>query len=236
LSLLTNYPAIVSEPFLKKATIKHVQLIPLDEKSLLLVLITDTKTVKNQVVNVTAAPNYETLTQLSVFLNHHLAGLSIREISRNLIDKMLAQFGDHAHILMPVLGNIADIVQSEDDVRVFTSGVKNILTFPEFSDKSKAEAIFSALEDRALLFEILGRPGPGIQIVIGEENSLELLKSCSLIKANYTIKNKNTGCIALIGPMRMNYAQAVSVVSGILQSISYVIEAFGLREEESPHA
>lgn len=229
LSHLTNYPAIVSEPFLKKATIKHIQLVPMDEKSLLLVLVTDTKTVKNQVVNVNASPGPNELTRLSEHLTRHLAGLSIREISRRLIDKMLAQFGEHAHVLMPVLGIIADMLQ-EDDVRVFTSGVKNILTFPEFSDKSKAEAIFSALEDRALLFEILGKPLPGIQIVIGGENSLDLLKSCSLIKANYTIKNQSTGCIALIGPMRMNYAQAVSVVSGILQSIQYVIEAFGLRD------
>ncbi|MCL2224797.1 MAG: heat-inducible transcriptional repressor HrcA [Defluviitaleaceae bacterium] len=230
LARLTKYPAIVSEPFLKKTTIKHIQLVPLDEKSLLLVLVTDTKTVKNQVVNLNTAPNYETLTKLSAQLNTHLAGLSIREINRQLIDKMLMQFGEHAHVLMPVLGIIADMIQSEDDVRVFTSGVKNILAFPEFSDKTKAEAIFNALEDRASLFEILGQPlasPQGIQIIIGAENHLDLLKACSLIKANYTIDNQSTGCIALIGPMRMDYAQAVSVVSGILQSIQNVIKALG---------
>jgi len=233
LSRLTNYPAIVSEPFLRKTTIKHVQLVPLDEKSLLLVLVTDTKTVKNQVVNLTVSPGYETLTKLSAHLNRHLAGLSIREINRELIDKMLEEFGEHAHVLMPVLGIIAGMIQSEDDVRVFTSGIKNILAFPEFSDKSKAEAIFNALEDRASLFEILSQSpasAKGIQIVIGAENTLELLKACSIIKANYTIDNQSTGCIALIGPMRMDYAQAVSVISGILQSIQYVIEALGLRD------
>ncbi|MCL2388317.1 MAG: heat-inducible transcriptional repressor HrcA, partial [Defluviitaleaceae bacterium] len=232
LSRLTNYPAIVSEPFLKKTTIKHVQLVPLDEKSLLLVLVTDTKTVKNQVVNLTPAPNYETLTKLTAHLIQHLSGLSIREINRELIDKMLIQFGENAHVLMPILGIIADMIQAEDDVRVFTSGVKNILTFPEFADKNKAEAIFHALEDRASLFEILGQPfaaSTGIQIVIGAENNLDLLKACSLIKANYTIDNQSTGCIALIGPMRMDYAQAVSVLSGILQNIAHVIEALGLR-------
>lgn len=232
LSRLTNYPAIVSEPFQKKTTIKHVQLVPLDEKSLLLVLVTDKKTVKNQVVNLTTAPGYDTLTKLSFHLNSHLAGLSIREIKRDLIDKMLSEFGDNVHVLMPVLGIIAGMIQAEDDVRVFTSGAKNILTFPEFADKSKAEAIFQALEDRTSLFEILGQPLPrlgGIQIVIGAENNLDLLKACSLIKANYTIDNQSTGCIALIGPIRMDYSQAVSVLSGILQNIQHVIDALGLR-------
>jgi len=230
LARLTNYPAIVSEPQLKKTKIKHVQLVPLDEKSLLLVLVTDTKTVKNQVVNLGEAPGYEALTRLSQLLNRHLAGLSIREINRKLIDTMLAEFGDQAHVLMPLLGIIADMIQSEDDVRVFTSGVKNILAFPEFADIRKAEAIFQALEDRESLFKILGPSGgmDGIQIVIGAENSLDLLKTCSLIKANYTIDNQSTGCIALIGPMRMDYAQAVSVLSGILQNIQHVLKALKL--------
>jgi heat-inducible transcriptional repressor len=230
LARLTNYPAIVSEPYLKKTTIKHIQLVPLDEKSLLLVLVTDTKTVKNQVVSLEKAPGYETLTKLTEHLNRRLAGLSIREIDRDLIDKMLAEFGKNAFVLMPVLGIIADMIQSEDDVRVFTSGVKNILAFPEYSDKNKAEEIFNALEDRSFLFEILGQPySGGIQIVIGTENNLELLKTCSLIKANYTIDNQSMGSIALIGPMRMDYAQAVSVLSGILQNIRHVIEALGLQ-------
>ena len=229
LSSLTRYPAIVSEPYLKKTKIKHVQLVPLDEKSLLLVLVTDTKSVKNQVVNLQAAPGYEQLTTLSLHLNQYLAGLSIREIDRRLIDKMLAAFGNAAHILMPILGAISDTIQAEDDVRVFTSGVKNILAFPEFADIRKAEALFQALEDRNLLFEILGQNSfEGIQIAIGEENNIDLLKTCSLIRANYTIDNQSTGCIAIIGPMRMDYSQAVSVISGIVQNMQSVTHALGL--------
>jgi heat-inducible transcriptional repressor len=217
---------------LKKTIIKHVQLVPLDEKSLLLVLVTDTKTVKNQVVNLTVAPNYEVLTHLTTQLNKYLAGLSIREINRPLIDRMLTDFGANAHVLMPVLGIIADMVQSEDDVRVFTSGAKNILTFPEFADIRKAEAIFHALEDRESLFAILGQTSfDGIQIAIGAENNLELLKNCSLIKANYSIDNESIGCIGIIGPMRMDYVQVVSMLSGILQNIQHVIHALGLRKK-----
>jgi len=229
LSSLTRYPTIMSEPFLKKTKVKHVQLVPLDEKSLLLVLVTDTKTVKNQIVNLPAAPGYDMLTQLSLHLNQHLSGLSIRDINRDLINKLLRVFGNAAHILMPILGVISDMIQAEDDVRVFTSGVKNILTFPEFADKNKAEAMFHALEDRASLLEILGQePFDGIQIAIGEENNIDLLKSCSLIRANYTIDNQSRGCIALIGPMRMDYAQAVSVLSGVLQNMQSVTYALGL--------
>jgi len=229
LAKLTGCPAIVSEPYLKKTTIKHIQLVPIDETSILLVLVTDTKTVKNQVISMDAAPGYEPLNRLSYLLNHYLSGLNIRDIGRDLIDKMLAAFDKEAHVLMPILGIIAEMIQAVDDVRVFTSGVKNILAFPEFSDIRKAEAIFHALEDKESLFAILGQAegqpaNMEIQITIGGENALDLLKGCSLIKANYSIDNQSTGVIALIGPMRMDYGQAVSVLSGILQNLQRVIE------------
>jgi len=228
LSFLTRYPTIVSEPFIKKTKIQHIQLVPLDDKSLVLVLVTDTKAVKNQVVNLQAAPGYAELNQLSFHLNQNLAGLSIKEINRALIDKLLRFFGGSAHILMPVLGAVSDLIQAEDDVRVFTSGVKNILAFPEFADIRKAEAIFHALEDRAMLFEILGQDNAtpeGISIVIGEENNIDVLKNCSLIRANYSIDKQGQGSIAIIGPMRMNYVQAVSALTGILQNMQSVKRA-----------
>jgi heat-inducible transcriptional repressor len=229
---LTHYPAIVSEPYFKKTKIKHVQLVPLDEKSLLLVLITDANAVKNQVVNVPTAPDYDTLTKLSYLMNEQLQNKTIREITRNLVDKLLESFGPYAHVLMPVLGVISGLIQAEDDVRVFTSGVKNILAFPEFSDIEKARALFHALEEREMLIDLLGQPPdeqpeqvPRIQIIIGEENSIIPLRNCSIIKANYSFDKRRTGCLALIGPTRMDYVQAVSVLEGILININRVIQA-----------
>ena len=232
LSRLTNYPAVVSEPKMEKTKIKHVQLVPLDEKSMLLVLVTNKKTVKNQVVTLEAAPGYEVLTKLSKFLNTYLAGLTIKEIDRGIIDKLLSLFGKEAYVLMPILGVVADMISALDDVKVYTSGVKNILAFPEFSDLRKAEEIVHAFEDRQFLFELLGKTGPeDIQIVIGNENNIDLLKACSLVKSDYTIDNQSTGRIAIVGPMRMDYCQAVSVLYGILQSISVVVNALGLTAE-----
>jgi heat-inducible transcriptional repressor len=166
-------------------------------------------------------------------LNHHLSGLSVLEINRSLIEEMLGGFGRNAYILMPVLGIIADMIVSEDDVRVYASGVKNILAYPEFADVRKAEAIVQALEDREFLFTIVGPSGTrleGIEIHIGCENQAPLLQSCSLVKANYTIDNQNAGVIAIIGPMRMDYALAASVLAGILVNIKHVARALGLAD------
>jgi len=227
LSWLTGCPAIVSEPYLKKTKIRHVQLVPMDEKSLLLVLVTDTKAVKTQTVNVKAPPSYENLNRLSAVLSANLSGLGIHEIDRERINKLLGLFEKSAHTLMPILGAISDIIQAEDDVRIFTSGVKNILNFPEFADIRRAEVLFHALEDRDTLQKILESDPTekGVQILIGDENNVEILKSCGLIRASYTLDNSNRGSIAIIGPMRMDYGRAVSVMVGVLQNMQRVKHA-----------
>jgi len=226
LARLTRYPAIVSEPYLKKTKIKHVQLVPVDDKSIFLVMVTDSKAIKNQPLTLPTTPTHDELNRLSAVLTQHLSDKTIKDIDRPLIDLLFKSFGHEAHILMPILGVIVELIQDEDDMRVFTSGAKNILAFPEFADIRKAEAIFQALEEREALIAILNQPqSDGIQIIIGTENSLELLKDCSLIKAKYTIDNQSTGSIALIGPIRMDYGHAVSVLQGILQNIQYVIKA-----------
>jgi len=224
LARLTRCPAIVSEPHLKKTKIRHLQLVPVDERAVLLVLVTDTKAVKHQVVPLPNAPNYDTLVRLTIILNRHLEGRTVRDIDRPRIDALLENFGSEAHLLMPLLGIIAALIQAEDDVRVFTSGVKNILAFPEFSDRNKANALFQALEEPASLRSLLA-PQEGIQIVIGDENDYEWLKNCSLVRAGYSIGNDATGTIAIIGPTRMDYAKAVSALTGISQNIQRVITA-----------
>jgi len=226
LARLTSYTAIVSEPYLKKTKIKHVQMIPVDEKTIYIVMVTDTKSVKNQPLTLSTALSSDNLNRLSGILTQYLSGKTIQEIDRPLIDELLKSFGHQAHILMPILGVIVGLIQDEDDMRVFTSGAKNILAFPEFADIRKAEAIFQALEERDALIAILGQnQDDGIQVIIGTENSMDILKDCSLIKANYSIDNQSTGSIALIGPTRMDYGHAVSVLQGILQNIQHVLKA-----------
>jgi len=220
---LTRYAAIVSEPREKKTAIKHVQLMPIDERSILVIWVTDTKTVKNKTVFVQDPPDYDTLAGLAKILNNMLQDQTIEALNREMMDKLLEAFGNNAHILMPILGVLADALNAEG--AVYTSGVNNFLAFPEFADREKVMAVFRALEERDLLSALFGlEPAEEIQIIIGTENQVESLQNCSLIRANFSVGNQG-GIIGIIGPTRMDYSQAVSVMRGMLASINAVLEA-----------
>ena len=221
---LTRYATIVSEPKEKKTSIKHVQLMPLDERSILVIWVTDTKAVKNKTLPVQDPPDFDTLAGLAKVLNKSLQNRTIESIDRELVSGMLEAFGPHARLLMPILGVLADALKAEG--QVYTSGVNNFLAFPEFADRDKVQAVFKAFEKErdmmAALFDF--EPVDGIQIVIGMENQSELLQNCSVVRANFSLGDQG-GIIGIIGPTRMDYAQAVSVMRGMLTNISKVLEA-----------
>ena len=226
IAYLTNYAAVVSEPREKKTAIKHLQLMPIDERSILLTWVTDTKTVKNKTVLVQDPPDYDTLTSLAKILNNMLQYRTVETLDRAMVSSLLEAFGDNARLLMPILGVLADALKAES--QVYTSGVNNFLAFPEFADRDKALAVFNLLEKRDLLSSLFGlEPAEDIQIIIGSENQEESLHNCSLIRANFTIGSQG-GVIGIIGPTRMDYAQAVSVMKGMLHNINMVIEALNV--------
>jgi len=226
LSILTNYTAIVSEPQVKKTKIKRVQLVPLDVNSVVLVLITDSKAIKNLVVNIPRAPDYEELNRYTAALNSRLAGHTIEVIDDETAEDLLDEFNMDKRVLFPLLTAILENLQTEEDVTIYTSGAKNILGFPEFSNVEKAKAVFQALEEKKLLITLLGgESSDNIRIVIGAENTLAQLQDCSIVTANYRLDGSTYGSIGVIGPTRMDYMQAASMLNGVINIINQTLKA-----------
>ena len=103
--------------------------------------------------------------------------------------KLINKFSDYQELIAKVFKAIVSTVQQEEDTHLYTSGVKNLLGFPEFSDIQKARNIFQAFEEKDMLITLLGKgddtTADKIQILIGGENKMEELKDCSIVKANY---------------------------------------------------
>ena len=224
IAFLTRYATVVSEPRERKTTIKHVQLMPMDDRSILVIWVTDTKAVKNTTVPIQDPPDYDDLASLAKILNNALQNKGVEDIDRDMVSDLLAAFGSHARMLMPILGVLVDALKSEG--QLYTSGVNNFLAFPEFADRDKVQAVFQALEERDMLISLFNSEysDEDIQIIIGSENRFEILQNCSVVRANFSLGDQG-GVIGIIGPTRMDYTQAVSVVRGMLSNINKVLEA-----------
>jgi len=230
LSLLTQYTTIVSEPQAQKTRLKHVQLVPLDENAVIVMVISDAKTAKNMVIRMSQPPSYEELSRLSVALNVHLQGMSTEMLTSSLLAKLEQDFGEHRGMIPQILEAVMSALGNGEDARVYTSGMRNLLAFPEFADVGKATGIFQTLEEKDTLVRLLsdGADSTGDQahIIIGAENEIIHLQDCSIIKAHYSLGDQARGTIGIIGPTRMDYAQVLSVLNGLVRNVNRVMQTF----------
>lgn len=225
LSILTNYTTMVSTPQYKRTKLKKLQLIPLDDHSIILVIATDGNMVKNCVIPTANKIDSDTLFKLSTMLNHHLEGLTVEEIHLPLIQQIKKEMGIHSELFNSVLDAVAESIETVDDADVYTSGTTNLFNFPEFNNIIKVKSLLHTLEEKQVLINVLNHnldQGTDITITIGEENTLDEIKECSIVTTKYKIAGKTVGSIGIIGPTRMNYAKVVSTLRYLIDTLDYI--------------
>lgn len=224
ISALTNYTTIISEPMGRRAKIKQIRLLPLDDASVLLVIVTEDNFMKNHVIKMDAVPDEGQLYEMSKCLNRTFQGCALQQIDGAVIHVLHQQLGSFSHLLPPILKALEATVHAAEKVQVHMSGTKNILAFPEFSDISKAKSLFQTLEEKDVLVTLLEESKSNdLQVLIGSENTVQSMQDCSLITATYKLSDDTRGTIGIVGPTRMDYSQVISVLNGMVQNIEKVL-------------
>lgn len=226
ISMLTNYTTIISEPILKRTALKQIRLMPLDESAIMLIIVTEGNFVKNHIIRVNKAPSDEDLFSVSVKINNILKGHTLEDINEHTIMALQKELKEYSGLLKPVLKAVQKTIRSAENVHLHMSGAKNILTFPEFSDISKATEIFRAFEEKNNLVSLLeDAKSNDIRILIGNEINIKEMKDCSVITTTYNMGENTKGSIGIIGPTRMNYNQVVSVLNEMVKNIENVLKS-----------
>lgn len=206
----TNYATMVSTPRSSANRIKFIQLSKVDEEQIIAVIVLGGNVIKNKIINMEEPLSNENLLKLNMLLNTTLNGMSIEEINLGLIARLKEQAGIHSEVVGNVFDAVADAIQVDEDMQIYTSGTTNIFKYPELSDKQSAQEIISAFEEKQQLTELVTQTlaqeeNTGIQVYIGDETPVQNMKDCSVVTATYELGDGMKGTIGIIGPKRMDY-------------------------------
>jgi heat-inducible transcriptional repressor len=103
------------------------------------------------------------------------------------------------------------------------SGKENLLSMPEFAKREQLLKMLRVLEDDRVLADYFSHmQDEDLVITIGRENTISEIMTCSLVAAPYRVGNI-TGAVGIIGPTRMPYSKAVSIVEYTARSITEVL-------------
>ena len=79
---------------------------------------------------------------------------------------------------------------------------------------TKVKSLLQSLEQQEVLTQLMEADNAaGITVKIGAETGVDQVKDCSVIVADYKVKGETIGKVGLIGPTRMDYATAVSMLN-----------------------
>lgn len=222
----TNYATMITTPQYRRTKLKFIQLSLVSEEQILVVVVAEGNVIKNKILRIVHNLDNETILKMNILLNSSLDGLTIEEINLSKIAKLKEQAGIHSEIVNSVLDAVADAIQMEEEMEIYTSGATNFFRYPELSDSEKASELISTFEEKkqlaAFVNETIERQETGIQVYIGNETPVQTMKDCSVVTATYDLGDGMQGTIGIVGPKRMDYDKVVSTLKTLMVQLDHI--------------
>jgi heat-inducible transcriptional repressor len=207
LALVTESLSLVTAPRLSESRLKHIDLVSLEPKAILVILVLEGNVLKQQVVPVVRTTGQEDLSRLAAKLNQEVRGHTAAELAALRSRVKATQQEQRA-----IMDHIIETMQRHDTsggTVILHDGLRNLLKQPEFWDPKRLREVLEIIEEQQYLAGVLEQADlqSGLQILIGSENVASQLRECSMLLTTYRAGERSRGTLAVIGPTRMRYGE-----------------------------
>ena len=221
LSEITNLTAFALTPRKEEDTLKYINLLPVDEYTVVLMLVSESGKVSNTTVHLEKPAAEESLRILSKSMTYNYRGKTLSEaLTLDIIENFKADAESMAMFERNIVPGFVKTLEDMLNVNLYMEGLTNIFDIPEYSDLSKAKSFIEMLSQKEELTRKLVERDDGVIVTIGDENSDNSMQDCSLITASYHVDGKLVGKIGVIGPTRMRYGEVTSIIEYLTDNLS----------------
>lgn len=222
LGRLSNLLGVALTPKLSTGVLDRLEIVPLSSTRVMFIISVRGGLVKTIVFEADSDLQRDALDRTVSILNERLAGLTLEEIRNTFEPRIRDLDDDHAGIVRLVLNNAPVLFSAQPEgQRLRYGGAQNIILQPEFQDPEDVRNLIKMIEDEDYVVHLLenraGDPEDEVGralVSIGSEHSEEKVGKFSIVTARYRI-GETAGTIGVIGPMRMDYSRAVSLVESM---------------------
>jgi heat-inducible transcriptional repressor len=224
LSRVTHMLALVSAPPLQTTTVRHIEVLLLNPRTVMAVVITSTGGVAKRVVTFDQPVDPGVAKWAREYLNERLAGL---RLGTNAVRRALeeASLSPAERRFLAAFGPVfTDVLQSEQ--RLYLGGTAELLEDARDDELDLYRDVLVTLERRAALLELLGEALDPLRtwVRVGGELDHPALQAAALVGSTYGLTNRALGVVGLLGPVRMDYDKAIRSVRAAAQELSRFVE------------
>ncbi len=225
ISDITNYTSVILISSIENVLIKEIKLVDLTDGSALLIVITDSGIIRDNIIDIPEDVGDKYIEVASGLLNDIFAGKQLKEIEMpdDMIDGELNKFRS-------LFESVFDVIRRHgkgEDNGVYLEGSRKMLDYPEYAGNiDKVKNLLEVIDTKEKLSELMSVDGDALSI---DGSPIELtvkidaddgIGECSVISAKYTVRGKEIGQVGVIGPTRMNYDKVVSVLNYITKTLN----------------
>lgn len=226
LSQLTNTLALVQYPSLGKSAVRHIELLPVGELRILLMLITDSGRVQQAMIECEGEIDVELVQEIRGRLNGMLAGSQLAEV-RATLDELTEQFAPQRRIFVSkVVGKLLTLVDANKQEKLVISGASNLVRQDgDFS--GELSMVLEAIEEQVVLMRLLDElhaDAHGVGLRIGSELGMQGLQNTSLVFTGYQSRGTEVAKLGVLGPTRMDYSNNIASVRAVARYLSKALE------------
>jgi heat-inducible transcriptional repressor len=223
---LTRQVAVMQYPSLSRSTVRHLELVPVGQRRLMVVLITGTGRVEQRVLETADDLDDAVLGEVRARVNAESVGRLLTEASGRL-QSLPERFpvGDRA-LVRSVVDALDDALVEEREERVVMAGTANLTRFgPDFPHS--IGPVLDALEEHVVLLRLLSElatEGGAVGVRIGREIDHEGLRSTSVVSTGYGRGPDVVAGLGVLGPTRMDYPATIATVRAVARYVSRVLD------------
>lgn len=220
LSRITNLTSFAVTPTRDEDTIKFVNFLPVDPKTVVMMIVAESGEIQNQAIHLSQPVSAENLQLLAKTMTYRYHGRTLTDVLKG---DMAKNFEDNAAAMSRLAADIMpDFMKTLEEmlnVQLYMDGLTNIFDLPEYSDMDKARGFLTMLGKKEEFLKSVVDRGNGIVVTIGSENDADEMNDYSMITATYSVDGRMVGKIGVIGPKRMKYSEVTSVMEYLTENL-----------------
>jgi len=224
LAQLTSQVALIQYPSLTRSSVRHVELVPVSQTRILLVLIADTGRVEQRAVDTATPFDDGFVADLRARLNTAVDGQPFAEVPARVAD-LVGSFDEQqrANVAL-VLATLLETVIERHDERIALSGTSNLSRFGTDFGRT-VMPVLEALEEHVVLLNLLGEATSSdtVTVTIGHENTVESLTSTSVVTIGYGRGDQSVAALGVVGPTHMDYSGTMGAVRAVSRYVGRIL-------------
>jgi heat-inducible transcriptional repressor len=225
LSQLTNHVAIVQYPSLSTSRVRHVEIVSLSARRVMVVFITDSGRVEQNVVDLGHDVAPEFVANLRSTINENIGGLGLTDAAAKLAGVGEVAPRESAPIIAAITSSLLDQVAAHRQEKLLMAGTANLVrTEEDFS--GSIYPVLEAIEEQVTLLRLFSEVDAdrnGVSVSIGRENAGFGLGETSVLSSGYTSSGGTVARLGVLGPTRMDYSNNMAAVRAVARYLTRLL-------------